>query len=104
MNDTEFNFIPEKSMIVSGGKEETLVFWKNQLNQKDFCPRLSSEIESIIVGVDQGLVSVSLKNGTHYVLRIDNFQLEFENTHYMPISNGKNKIIILILRRCTKKL
>lgn len=73
-------------LIVSGGQEETLVFWREELARKDFCPRLLSEIESVAVNVELGLVSVQLRNGSHYVLRVDSFQIEYESS-YMHVED-----------------
>jgi hypothetical protein len=95
-----------RSIIVSGGKEETLVFWKSQLNQKDFCPRFLSEIANVSVSVTHGLVSVQLQNGKQYVLRNDNFEIEYEHINLdtnLMIRNGKQKINLTIRFKEIKK-
>lgn len=90
LSDSPLGLRVDSPLVVSGGKEETLVFWKNELSRRDFCPRLLSEVHSICVASGAGLVSVALASGARFVLRVDSFQIEFEeNGLRLPDSFGE---------------
>lgn len=74
--------------MISGGKEETVVIWKNNFTQKDFLPRLQSEVLHLEIDNKGECVSVSLKNGETYLIHLSRFEIMFQNSDIK-----KNEII-----------
>eukprot|EP00842_Homolaphlyctis_polyrhiza_P007057 jgi/Hompol1/940/HPOL_004132-RA len=69
-------FSPDGTYLISGGEEAVLVLWQLETGNKQFIPRLDSEIRNISISADQMYYAATLKNNCIVIISAANMAIK----------------------------
>lgn len=86
-------FLPGGTTVITGGNEGVLVFWKDEMSRKDFCPRLDGPILKITTDQSGEYACAIFENHRLRVIRTANYQSVFVQSSLYTRDLNSSKVV-----------